>query len=43
MVHAKKFSYINHFDGEPKATDFRLESEELPDLKDGGKYYVARK
>lgn len=36
MVLAKKFIYVNRFVGEPKPTDFRLEEETLPALKDGG-------
>lgn len=37
MVTAKKFIYAKRFEGLPKVTDFRLEEEILPDLKDGGK------
>ena len=33
---AKKFIYAKKFDGMPKVTDFRLEEETLPELKDGG-------
>lgn len=36
MVKAKKFIYAVRFDGLPKVTDFRLEEETLPELKDGG-------
>lgn len=36
MVKAKKFVYVNQFLGEPKLTDFVLEDEELPALKNGG-------
>lgn len=36
MVVAKKFVYVKRFVGEPKPTDFRLEEETLPELKDGG-------
>ncbi|KAF0294876.1 Prostaglandin reductase 1 [Amphibalanus amphitrite] len=32
---AEKFTLVRHFDGFPKTTDFKLESEELPPLKDG--------
>ncbi|KAF0294875.1 Prostaglandin reductase 1 [Amphibalanus amphitrite] len=32
---AEKFTLVRHFDGYPKTTDFKLESEELPPLKDG--------
>lgn len=37
MVKARKIVYVNHFDGEPKPTDFHFESEVLPELKDGGR------
>ncbi|XP_037080093.1 LOW QUALITY PROTEIN: prostaglandin reductase 1-like [Pollicipes pollicipes] len=30
---AEKFTLVRHFDGFPKSTDFKLESEELPGLK----------
>lgn len=36
MVRAKKYVFKKYFEGEPKATDFLLEEEELPDIKDGG-------
>lgn len=36
MVKAKKFIYENRFVGEPKLTDFKLEEEELPALKQNG-------
>ncbi|KAF0294877.1 Prostaglandin reductase 1 [Amphibalanus amphitrite] len=32
---AEKFTLVRHFDGFPKTTDFKLDSEELPPLKDG--------
>ena len=32
---AEKFTLVRHFDGFPKTTDFKLESEELPPLKEG--------
>jgi len=32
---AEKFTLLNHFDGFPKTTDFKLETEELPALKSG--------
>ncbi|XP_055297767.1 prostaglandin reductase 1-like [Sitodiplosis mosellana] len=35
MVKAKKFIFAARFDGLPKVTDFRLEEETLPELKDG--------
>lgn len=38
MVQAKKFVYAKRFNGLPKLTDFRLEEETLPVLRDGGKY-----
>ncbi|XP_037903095.1 prostaglandin reductase 1-like isoform X1 [Hermetia illucens] len=34
MVIAKKFVYVSKFVGEPKLSDFKLEEEQLPDLKD---------
>lgn len=40
MVKAKKFIYAKRFDGFPKITDFRLEEEELPELKDGGQFRI---
>lgn len=40
---AKKFVYIRRFVGEPKPSDFRLEEETLPPLKDGGKYFLYTK
>lgn len=36
MVLAKKFIFVKRFDGMPKISDFRLEEEILPELKDGG-------
>lgn len=38
MVIAKKFVYVSKFVGEPKLSDFKLEEEQLPDLKDDGKW-----
>jgi len=35
MTEAKKFIYAKRFDGLPKLTDFKLETETLPALKDG--------
>lgn len=37
---AKKFIYAKRFDGMPKVSDFRLEEETLPELKDGGLYFL---
>lgn len=37
MTEAKKFIYAKRFDGMPKISDFKLETETLPALKDGGK------
>lgn len=34
---ARKFVYTEKFQGLPKLSDFRLEEESLPELKDGGK------
>lgn len=34
-VRAKKFILSSPFQGEPKPSDFRLDEEDLPDLKDG--------
>ena len=36
MVKAKKFILAHHFDGAPKADNFQLVEEELPELKPGG-------
>lgn len=36
MVLAKKLIQARHCDGLPKITDFRLETEKLPELEDGG-------
>lgn len=36
MVKARKFIGASIFDGEPKKSDFELQTEELPTLKDGG-------
>lgn len=36
MVRAKKFIFAKRFKGLPKVTDFRLEEETLPALKNGG-------
>lgn len=38
MVVAKKFIYAKRFVGEPKPSDFTLEEETLPALKDGGAF-----
>ncbi|XP_001602859.1 prostaglandin reductase 1-like [Nasonia vitripennis] len=35
MVRAKKYVFRKYFLGEPKASDFSLEEEDLPDIKDG--------
>lgn len=35
-IQAKKFVYAEKFEGLPKITDFQLEEETLPELKDGG-------
>ena len=37
MVKAKKFVLAEKFEGQPKKSNLRLETEDLPDLKDGGK------
>lgn len=34
---ARKFVYTEKFQGLPKISDFRLEEESLPELKNGGK------
>lgn len=36
MVKAQRFVYAKKFVGEPKETDFILETEELQPIKDGG-------
>lgn len=38
MVKAKKYVIRKPFDGFPKPDDLELVEEELPALKDGGKY-----
>lgn len=38
MVIVQKFLIAKHFDGEPKESDLKLVKEELPPIKDGGKY-----
>lgn len=39
MVKARKFVYASAFHGEPKLSDFTQQTEELPALNDGGKYF----
>ena len=41
MVLGKKFVLKNHFDGLPKAEDFELVEENLPELKDGEIFITA--
>lgn len=36
---AKKFVYAKKFEGLPKVSDFSLENETLPELKDGGELF----
>lgn len=36
MVKARKYVFVKQFEGLPKATDLKLEEEELPPIKDGG-------
>lgn len=38
MVTSKKFVLAKYFDGVPKESDLELIEEELPPLKDGGKF-----
>nr|CAD7423225.1 unnamed protein product [Timema monikensis] len=40
MVKSKKIVIAKQFDGEPKESDFEIIEEELPPLKDGGKWYI---
>lgn len=40
---AKKFVYAKKFQGLPKTSDFGLEEEILPELKDGGEYIFLLK
>lgn len=40
MVKAQRFVYTSRFVGEPKETDFTLETEELAPIKDGGKFGI---
>lgn len=37
-VKARKYVLRSHFSGAPKREDLELVEEELPPLKDGGKY-----
>lgn len=39
MVKAQRFVYSTKFSGEPKESDFTLETEELAPIKDGGKHF----
>lgn len=39
MVKAQRFVYAKKFVGEPKETDFTLETEELAPIKDGGELF----
>lgn len=41
MVRAKKLIYAKQFEGMPKLTDFRIEAEDLPELKDGNQIYFS--
>lgn len=41
MVKARKFVCAKIFDGEPKLSDFELQTEELPTLKDGGNLFAS--
>lgn len=41
MVRAKIFIYAKKFEGLPKVSDFELQEEELPNLKDGGKSMIV--
>lgn len=38
MISARKFVCTSIFDGEPKASDFEIQNEELPALSDGGNF-----
>lgn len=38
MVTSKKFVLAKQFDGPPKESDLEIVEEELPSIKDGGKY-----
>lgn len=37
MTRANLFAYVQRFAGEPKLSDFKLLSEELPPLEENGK------
>lgn len=37
MIEAKRIVYASAFDGEPKLDNFRIDTEELPALGEGGK------
>lgn len=43
MVTSKKFVLAKQFDGPPKESDLEIVEEELPPIKDGGKYLVNNK
>lgn len=36
MVRARKYVVVSPFKGEPKKSDFSIEEEELPSLRDDG-------
>lgn len=36
MVVAKKFCLVKHFENDPKESDFKLEEETIPPIKEGG-------
>lgn len=40
MVIGKKYILNKHFDGFPKPDDLKLVEEELPTLKDGGRFML---
>lgn len=42
MVTSKKFVLAKYFDGPPKESDLQLIEEELPPLKNGGKFIYLR-
>lgn len=39
-IKAQKYVLIKYFQGEPKKSDFKIVEENLPELKEGGKYII---
>ena len=43
MVKAKKFTLVKHFEGEPKQSNFKLVDEDLPEIKEDGKFLYFKR